>query len=104
LLYALRLTMKHAIEFSKGAENQLDQFTAREQRVIVAAIRKQLVHQPDVPTRNRKLLRENPMASWELRVKDFRVFYNIDDDKVLIIALGVKDGNKLVIDGKDYVL
>jgi mRNA-degrading endonuclease RelE of RelBE toxin-antitoxin system len=96
--------VEYVIEFSQDAEDHLDEFSAREQRIIVAAIEKQLLHQPDVATRNRKLLRENPLACWELRVEAIRVFYNVEDDKVLIIALSVKEGNKLFIDGKEYEL
>ncbi len=96
--------MKYEIEFSKDAEVHLDGFSSRKQRILLAAIDEQLSFQPDTPTRNRKLLRENPLATWELRVQGLRVFYNVDEGKVLIIALGIKDGNKIIINGEEYKL
>lgn len=55
--------MAFDIEFSEHAERQLKQLSARDQRIIVDAIDNQLRCQPDHPTRNRKRLRENPLAS-----------------------------------------
>ena len=62
--------------------------------------------QPDRPKRNPKLLRENPLATWELRVQNLRVFYNINeaDDAVEIIAIGVKEHNRLFIGGEEIEL
>lgn len=96
--------MKHEIEFSRDAERQLKQFKARDQRIIVAAIEEQLLDQPTTPTKNRKELREFPIARWELRVQEFRVFYNVLDDPPLVIvkAIGVKEGNKFVIEGEEF--
>ncbi len=42
---------------------------------LLSAIEVQLVHEPLTETRNRKLLRPNPIAPWELRVGDLRAFY-----------------------------
>jgi mRNA-degrading endonuclease RelE of RelBE toxin-antitoxin system len=61
------------IRFSQDAERHLKGFSARDQRIIVGEVEQQLRHQPTVPTRNRKLLRPNPLATWELRVQQFRV-------------------------------
>ena len=65
-----------------------------------------MTHQPGVPTRHRKLLRENPLADWELRVGEYRVFYDIDDDSglVMILAIGVKSHNTLRIEGEEIHL
>ncbi len=62
--------------------------------------------QPNVETRNRKLLRANPLAEWELRVDKFRVFYDMDteNETVLVKAVGVKIGNKLFIRGEEFSL
>ena len=59
-----------------------------------------------MPTRHRKLLRENPLADWELRVGEYRVFYDIDDDPgiVMILAIGVKSHNALRIEGEEIQL
>jgi mRNA-degrading endonuclease RelE of RelBE toxin-antitoxin system len=54
-------------------------------------------------TRNKKLLRENPLADWELRVHPFRVFYDVDEanKSVRVLAIGVKDGDKLIVGGEE---
>ena len=44
---------------------------------MVSEMREQLTHQPQVETRNRKLLRDNPVASWELRI-DNNTFANYE--------------------------
>ena len=46
-----------------------------DRNTVLDKIKAQLVHTPAEETRNRKLLRENPLADWELRVGRFRVFY-----------------------------
>jgi mRNA-degrading endonuclease RelE of RelBE toxin-antitoxin system len=52
------------------------------------------------------LLRENPLADWELRVGEYRVFYDIEGDPavVTILAIGAKSHNTLRIDGKEIQL
>ena len=54
---------------------------------------RQLQTQPTHPTRKRKLLRPNPIAPWELRIGDFRVFYEVQEEPdpvVIIKAVGIK--------------
>jgi mRNA-degrading endonuclease RelE of RelBE toxin-antitoxin system len=94
------------IRFSEDAERHLKGFSARDRRIIVAAVEEQLAHQPHVPTRNRKQLRPNALAAWELRVQQFRVLYNVDQDivTVFVIAIAVKEGNKFIIEGEEYPL
>ena len=94
--------MTYAIEFSEDAERQLISLSARDRNTVLDAIEIQLSHEPTVPTKNRKLLRENPIGAWELRVGDFRVFYNVEAERILVIvvAVGQKTHNQLTIDGK----
>jgi len=98
--------MAFEIEFSEDAEGHLRKLSARDRGIILDAVEDQLTHQPDQPTRNRKLLRENPLAAWELRVGAWRVFYNADKDAglVVVVAVGFKDHNTLFIDGKEFSL
>ena len=62
---------------------------------------------PDKQTRNRKHL-EAPApfdATWELRFGSdnrFRVFYEIDEKAVNILAIGTKDRNRLLIAGEEF--
>ncbi len=98
--------MTHDIEFSEDADRHLSHLSARERAILLAAIEEQLVDQPTVPTRRRKRLRANPLAPWELRVDDFRVFYDVEAERntVVIIAIGLKEHNVLRIEGKEYKL
>ena len=43
------------------------------------------------------------MADWELRVQPFRVFYEVDVAKrsVRVLAVALKQHNKLIIGGKE---
>ncbi len=64
--------MAYQIMFSADAERQLHQLTARDRTIVLDTIELQLTHEPVLPTRARKLLRENPLADWELRVGEYR--------------------------------
>jgi mRNA-degrading endonuclease RelE of RelBE toxin-antitoxin system len=44
--------------------------------LIVDAIDDQLIYEPHLETRNRKLLESNPLGAWELRIGRYRVFYD----------------------------
>ena len=81
-------------------------FRKHERNHIVDGIQEQLSHQPDVETRNRKRLRVNELAEWELRLDPFRVFYTINHtiQLVSVIAVGRKVGNRLFIRGVGYTL
>ena len=61
---------------------------------------------PDVKTRKRKFLRPNSLAGWELRLGDFRVFYDIvpEENTVYVVAIGIKKRNLLFIGGERFVL
>ena len=77
--------------------------------LIRTAIENELEFEPDVETKNRKPLKR-PLtfeAEWELRFgpdNRFRVFYdiNIESHEVYILAIGVKEGNRLFI-GREEV-
>jgi mRNA-degrading endonuclease RelE of RelBE toxin-antitoxin system len=90
------------IEFSPAAVDDLKSLRKFEQQRVLEGSESQLGHQPTVETRNRKRLRPNQVAGWELRIGQFRVFYNADDEElaVRIEAIGVKVGNLLFIRGE----
>jgi hypothetical protein len=77
--------------------------------VIQAEIETQLLHEPDVETRNRKPL-QRPIAfgaDWELRLgpdNRFRVFYQVNAEarEVGVLAIGVKDRNRLYLGGEEF--
>jgi hypothetical protein len=60
----------------------------------------QLVYQPTVETRNRKPMRPNPLAPWELRIGNLRVYYDVElepEPVVFIRAVGIKQRNRVRI-------
>ena len=98
--------MAYTIEYTASAEGDIAYFRKYEQVLIVDAIDDQLMYEPDLETRNRKLLDPNPLAAWELRIARYRVFYDLDALRqlVLVKAVGWKEHNTLYIRGKEYVL
>lgn len=74
------------------------------------AMERQLTSAPDHRSRNRKPLEHVPGpfgSTWELRCGPdncFRVFYEIHADlaEVWILAVGLKDRNRLYVGGREY--
>jgi mRNA-degrading endonuclease RelE of RelBE toxin-antitoxin system len=98
--------MAFDIEFSEDAERHIRGMSARIRATVLDAVEQQLTHEPTIATRHRKPLRPNPLAGWELRVGNFRVFYDVEMDQgvVLVLAVGTKLHNTLSIEGKEYLL
>jgi mRNA-degrading endonuclease RelE of RelBE toxin-antitoxin system len=97
----------YRIQLTKSAEKHFADLTARQQVIVLNAIKVQLRHEPTRETRNRKPLRPNPLAPWELRVGFLRVFYEVDalgSDLVNILAIGIKKGNQIFVSGKEIHL
>ena len=94
------------IEFIPESVDDLRSLRKQDQQKIIDAIEDQLTHQATEPTRNRKRLRPNQLAEWELRVGDFRVFYDVDAQNAVgkIEAVGYKQGNTLLVHGKEFQL
>jgi mRNA-degrading endonuclease RelE of RelBE toxin-antitoxin system len=94
-------SVQFQISFAPSAVADLAHFRAADQRVIVGAIRTHLMTDADTESRRRKRLAPNPVAPWELRVGDHRVFYEIEGEAtVSVLAIGVKQHNELLIRGK----
>jgi mRNA-degrading endonuclease RelE of RelBE toxin-antitoxin system len=94
--------MAFRITITDEAETQLKALSARDQRTIETAILARLGDQPTTPTKAIKRLRTNPVAEFELRVGDFRVLYNVVDDEVILLIVGHKVGNTLVVGGEEF--
>ncbi|MGH9845826.1 MAG: type II toxin-antitoxin system RelE family toxin [Blastocatellia bacterium] len=87
----------------------LDAIERKDHRSIRQAVDEQLTYTPDTVTRNRKPLEEPAPygAAWELRCgpkNRYRVFYEVDPEEraVLILAIGVKERNRLLIGGEEF--
>lgn len=95
---------EYQISFTEEAKTDLAFYKAHERKRIVAGIRIQLSYQPLDETKNRKKLRDKQPARWELRTGKFRVFYEVADSLVSILAVGHKEHNALFIRGKEVMI
>jgi len=98
--------MRFDIVFTPQAVEDLRLFKKGERTRVIEAIERQLSHEPNNETRNRKRLRPNQTAEWVLRVDRFRIFYDIDGSAhlVKVEAVGHKRGSRLFIHGEEYLL
>jgi mRNA-degrading endonuclease RelE of RelBE toxin-antitoxin system len=92
--------------FTESALDDIGWFRARDRRIIFDGIQQQLADEPTKETRNRKRLRPNKTAEWEVRIEDFRAFYDADDDQevVEIKVVGRKLGSKVIVRGQEFRL
>ncbi len=89
----------------------LKRFERKYYSLIRSTIEKELQFEPDVETKNRKPLKRPVTfeAEWELRFgpdNKFRVFYdiNMESHEVYILAMGLKEGNRLFIGAEEVKL
>ena len=94
------------INLTTGAEADVRWFSAYARRLILDGLEVHLQYLPTQGTRRLKQLDPNPVAGWELRLGDFRVLYDVDeeDETVVVAAVAVKDGNRFIIDGEEHLL
>jgi mRNA-degrading endonuclease RelE of RelBE toxin-antitoxin system len=84
------------IRFAGGVEEDLKKIRAYHRTQILDAIEKQLTHTPEAPTRNRKLLEnlippwESIAAIWELRVGEYRVFYDVSAPESIVYVRAIR--------------
>ena len=100
---------RFTILFAPETLAHLDVIERKSHRLIRQAIEKQLSFLPGQVTRNRKPL-EQPApfgATWELRfgpANRFRVFYEVESNTrvINVLAIGIKERNKLRIGGEEF--
>jgi mRNA-degrading endonuclease RelE of RelBE toxin-antitoxin system len=95
-------TMAYTITITEDGERQLRTLSARDRRILEAAILSRLEHQPKTPTRAIKRLKPNRLAEFELRVGDLRALYNVESEEVVILIVGRKVGNKLIVEREEF--
>ena len=99
------------ISYAPETYKHLDWIELKYHRLVARTIDERLCHTPATVTRNRKPL-EEPVsvgATWELRFgpkNSFRVFYDVNHEErtVSVLAIGVKEGNRLFIGGQEFEL
>jgi len=90
------LAKAYAIEYAEGVRDDFKVLPARARREIADAIDEQLHHVPTRATRNRKPLPgfrppwEHRPPLWELRVRQYRVYYDVDKEAALVTIRAVR--------------
>ncbi len=93
--------MKFKCAFVPSADQDLAYYKVREQRILLDAVRRFLEVDADVESKRRKRLRPNPLAPWELRAGQHRVFYEVPEEGLVrVLAVGHKVLNDLFIRGQ----
>ena len=92
----------YTIEITRDAVEHVRVLPKRYHSFVLRTLRACLAHEPATETRNRKLLTlPAPFgAHWELRFGSqnrFRAFYTIEGGTVVVVAIGVKDRERLRI-------
>ena len=76
--------MAYEIRYSPDAREHMQAMSARDRRLALNSVE----------------MRPNPLAPWELRIGNLRVYYDIEDESeptVWIEAIGIKKGNVVYI-------
>jgi mRNA-degrading endonuclease RelE of RelBE toxin-antitoxin system len=99
------------ISYAPETYKHLDRIERKYHRLVATTIKEQFSHTPTTETRNRKPLEEPASfgATWELRFgpkNSFRVLYDVSHEEkaVAVLAIGVKEGNRLFIGGEEFEL
>ena|SRR5215831_11719849 len=95
--------------YSDEVHDHLRAIEPKYHSLIETELASQLSFEPELETRNRKPLKR-PMTfggHWELRLgpdNRFRAFYEVDAEnrQVRILAIGIKDRDRLLIGGEEY--
>lgn len=102
---------KFTLDYAPEVYGHLNSIERKYHRLVAETIKEQLSHTPEAKTKNRKPLEEPTSfgATWELRFgpnNSFRVFYDVDHEEkaVAVLAIGVKEGNRLFIGGQEFTL
>ena len=98
--------MAYCIEYSPATDQHLRALTSQ-RTMVFDGVEEHLADQPAVETGNRKPMRPNSIATWELRIGDLRIYYDIQEEPeqlVTILAVGIKDRNRVLIGGVEVKL
>ncbi len=88
--------MPFIIKYAESVPQDLKPLRKIDRKLVLDAIEEQLTHEPTTITRNRKILVglkppwEHLEPVWELRVSEFRVFYDVDVDNALVMVRAVR--------------
>jgi mRNA-degrading endonuclease RelE of RelBE toxin-antitoxin system len=95
------------IEYTPEAVRHLAGLAAHRSAFVLDQVERKLKHQPTQVSRNRKLLRANPIAPWELRLGEVRVYFDVMEEPAAVVtvrAVGIKVRDRVVIGGEEVDL
>lgn len=84
------------ISYAEGVAEDLTTFRAYDRKQLLDQIEQQLSHEPTHETRNKKMLRgltppwEHVQPIWELRINEYRVFYDADEVAGQVVVRAVR--------------
>ena len=99
--------MRFRIEYAPATIAHLKALTTRQQSMVLDGAARYLSVDPMAETRNRKPMRPNPLAPWELRLGNLRVYFDVVSEPepvVEVLAIGIKDRNRVRIGKKTMEL
>ncbi len=96
----------YQVRITPEAVDDLRRLRKHQSKRILDELERQLTVQPAIETRNRKRLRPNQFAEWELRIDRFRIFYDVDEptQSIKIVAVGYKRGSQIYIRDEEIQL
>lgn len=78
------------IQYAEQAVEDLRAMRAFDQRAVLEGIEIHLLHQPRFISKSRiKLMNQPFWSQYRLRVGDFRVYYDVDDDARVVSVLRI---------------
>lgn len=94
------------VVLSPAAVRQYKRLPASARSLLKKTLTERLANQdPREEDRNRfRLRRFSPNADFELRVEQWRVFYRVQGNLVMVELIGQKKGNVLIVGGKEFKL
>ena|SRR3990172_10442604 len=84
------------IEYAASIADDLAELRAFDRKRILDRIEEELIHQPNQETRNKKLIPglvppwEHEEPAWELRVGEFRVFYDVSKEAECVTVRAIR--------------
>jgi mRNA-degrading endonuclease RelE of RelBE toxin-antitoxin system len=98
--------LAYTLKFTPKGDYYFSLLTANHRATVFDQTEIHLTIEPTTVTRNRKLMRPNSIASWELRIGNLRVYYTVNEEEktVYITAVGVKKGNQVFVGTKELDL
>ena len=86
----------HALRFATSVATDLKRIRAFDRSRIIESMESQLLEEPTTLTRHRKLLVNlvppwsGELPVWELRVGEYRIFYDVSEDEELVYVRAVR--------------